>query len=92
MHTLSRLAGTLAFPVLLAGCVGVAAPVEPAAAYYAPVPVVLQPGAAAQPLPASAYGATCAAGVYQCTLAVAGPIGGSCSCPGIGAPSYGVIH
>ena len=42
--------------------------------------------------PAQAYGTFCAAGAYQCQLAQTGPIGSPCACPGIGAPSYGVIR
>ncbi len=34
----------------------------------------------------------CVAGFYQCQLAEAGPIGSPCACPGLGAPSYGVIR
>ncbi len=34
----------------------------------------------------------CAAGFYQCVLPVAGPAGSPCACPGLGAPSYGVIR
>ena len=47
-----------------------------------------------EPLPAGqVYNSQqCAAGFYQCTLAVAGPVGSPCACPGLGAPSYGVIH
>ena len=40
--------------------------------------------------PAPAYGPTCDAGVYVCPAA--GPPGAPCSCPGIGAPSYGVVR
>ena len=39
-----------------------------------------------------AYGAICYAGPYQCALPASGPIGSSCTCPGLGAPSYGTIH
>ena len=42
--------------------------------------------------PQLAYGANCAAGIYQCQLAQSGPIGSPCACPGLGAPSYGVIR
>ena len=73
-------------------------------AYYAPPPppVVATPPdyTSASPPPvvygappqATAYGATCYAGVYICQLPQAGPIGAGCSCPGIGAPSYGTIR
>ena len=35
-------------------------------------------------------GQTCYAGVYICP--VAGPYGAPCSCPALGAPSFGVIR
>ena len=34
----------------------------------------------------------CFAGFYQCVLPQAGPIGSPCSCPGLGAPSFGSIR
>ncbi len=43
----------------------------------------------AQPNP---YGYVCYAGFYQCTLPAQYPVGSQCSCPGIGAPSYGTVH
>lgn len=47
----------------------------------------------AGPAPAGApYGTYCAAGNYQCQLAQSGPVGAPCACPGLGAPSYGLIH
>lgn len=42
--------------------------------------------------PAVPYSAMCYAGVYTCQLPVAGPVGSGCSCPGLGAPSYGQIR
>ena len=42
--------------------------------------------------PAVPYGVMCYAGAYTCQLPVAGPVGSGCSCPGIGAPSYGSIR
>ena len=36
-------------------------------------------------------GTTCAAGNYVCPVAP-GPLGAQCSCPGLGAPSFGVIR
>lgn len=38
------------------------------------------------------YSAMCYAGVYTCQLPNAGPVGAGCSCPGLGAPSYGSIR
>jgi hypothetical protein len=34
----------------------------------------------------------CSAGFYQCVLPQAGQVGTPCACPGLGAPSYGVIR
>ena len=41
--------------------------------------------------PVEVAGATCYAGFYVCP-AVPGPPGAPCSCPGIGAPSYGTTR
>ena len=38
------------------------------------------------------HGSMCYAGNYTCQLSVAGPVGSGCSCPGLGAPSYGSIR
>jgi hypothetical protein len=47
-----------------------------------------------QPLPPGSVvlSQQCAAGFYQCVLPQAGPVGTPCACPGLGAPSYGVIR
>lgn len=39
-----------------------------------------------------AMGRQCEAGIYSCTLPRAAALGSRCSCPGLGAPSYGVVH
>jgi hypothetical protein len=39
-----------------------------------------------------AYGATCYAGVYVCPAPSSTAIGAGCSCPALGAPSYGTVH
>ena len=44
------------------------------------------------PQVAAGYGYVCAAGVYQCRLAEQVPIGSRCSCPGLGAPSFGTVQ
>ncbi len=81
---LGRLAAVCAVGGLTAGCVGVAAPVTqpvgygPAAPVYAPASIT--------------YGGQCFAGPYRCRLSAIGPIGNPCTCPGIGAPSYGRIR
>ncbi len=36
-------------------------------------------------------GTTCSAGAYVCQVAP-GPLGAQCSCPGLGAPSFGVVR
>ena len=36
-------------------------------------------------------GATCVAGAYVCQVPP-GPVGAQCSCPGLGAPSFGAIR
>ncbi len=40
---------------------------------------------------AAGYGYVCHAGFYQCTLPQQVPLGSRCSCPGLGAPSYGRV-
>lgn len=82
MPTLSVIlpAGALALLVGLGGCTGMPTVAQP----YQPVAVVA---------PGSTYiGTQCVAGAYQCVLPAAGPLGTPCSCPGLGAPSYGVIR
>jgi hypothetical protein len=41
---------------------------------------------------ATPYGATCYAGIYTCGAAPRSHVGSVCSCPGIGAPSYGSVQ
>ncbi len=65
----------------LAGCVGAPAP-------YAGPPAGYGQG----PRGPVAYGSTCSAGVYTCALAQNLPLGAPCSCPGLGAPSYGNVR
>jgi hypothetical protein len=67
----------------LAGCVGAPTSYGPG---YGP------PGYAQRPGGPVAYGATCSAGVYTCALAQGRPLGTPCSCPGLGAPSYGNVR
>jgi len=38
------------------------------------------------------YGRTCYAGVYTCLAPDQTHVGSVCSCPGLGAPSYGSVH
>jgi hypothetical protein len=44
------------------------------------------------PQVAEGYGYVCAAGVYQCRLPQQVRVGEHCSCPGLGAPSFGYVH
>jgi len=61
--------------------------------YYAPPPAVPAPPVTAPPPTAAVpYGSTCFAGVYVCPLARPQPVGSDCSCPGLGAPSYGMVR
>ena len=41
---------------------------------------------------APGYGYVCHAGVYTCQLPQQVPLGAQCTCPGIGAPSYGTVN
>jgi hypothetical protein len=65
----------------------------PPAAYYppaqTPVPQAQSDTASHGPV---AYGAMCYAGVYNCAAAPKSPVGSGCTCPGIGAPSYGRVY
>lgn len=58
----------------------------PVAGCVATVPAQPSPGAAA------GYGYTCYAGVYVCRLPQQLPAGTRCSCPGLGAPSFGTVR
>jgi hypothetical protein len=62
----------------LAGCEG-------APTAYGPPPGYGRPGP-------QAYGTSCSAGVYSCALPRAAALGSACSCPGLGAPSYGNVR
>ena len=99
-RNVSRTAAGLAL-VGLAGCIGAPAP-GPVA--YTPAPVVTNPAyatpgysqgsgyAPTAPVQAAAYGVTCYAGVYTCQLPQQLPVGTQCSCPGLGAPSFGNVR
>ena len=41
---------------------------------------------------APGYGYHCYAGAYMCRLPQQVPVGQQCTCPGIGAPSYGTVR
>ncbi|QDH24224.1 hypothetical protein D5366_01900 [Neokomagataea tanensis] len=42
--------------------------------------------------PVAGYGYSCKAGIYSCKLPTKVPLATPCSCPGIGAASYGNVH
>jgi hypothetical protein len=46
----------------------------------------------ANPPPNTPLGSRCSAGVYSCAALPGSHVGTGCSCPGIGAPSYGVVQ
>lgn len=73
----------------LSACVGAAAP-GPVA--YTPGYAPPNTGTYTPPVQNVAYGVTCYAGVYTCQLQQQLPVGAQCSCPGLGAPSYGNVR
>ena len=96
----------LACAAAVSGCVGAAAP-GPAYGYGQPYPAPYQQAPVQQgyeqpryeqpqgyaPAPQQvALGERCFAGVYTCALPQALPVGAQCSCPGLGAPSYGNVR
>ena len=46
----------------------------------------------AAPVAPTGLGSTCYAGAYVCQLAQQVPVGSQCTCPGVGAPSYGDVR
>ena len=70
-----------------AGCAGQPGAIALPRAYAAPPP----PGVPVRAVPV-AYGGTCSAGPYTCALPAEAPLGSECSCPGLGAPSYGRVR
>ncbi len=53
---------------------------------------VAPPPGGGSPGAAPGYGYTCYAGVYVCHTQTQIPVGAPCSCPGLGAPSYGRVQ
>ncbi len=83
----------LAALIGLAGCVGAPAP-GPVSGYppaYGQPAYAQPPGYGGSPQEV-AVGGRCYAGVYTCALPQALPVGAQCSCPGLGAPSYGNVR
>jgi hypothetical protein len=71
----------------------------PPPVYYGPPPVAYAPPPVAYDAPPPGYtpappgyGGTCYAGAYTCAASPNLPPGSQCSCPGIGAPSYGTVQ
>ena len=85
MHNTPVRLATGAVLLALAGCIPVPVPI--------PVgyPVSYAPEPAPVPTAAGYVGTTCGAGFYVCQVPP-GPVGRECSCPGLGAPSFGVIR
>ena len=44
------------------------------------------------PQGAAVSGQSCLAGFYQCVLPQPSQVGAPCSCPGLGAPSFGTVR
>jgi hypothetical protein len=61
----------------------------PAAPAYTPIPQDSQNKASQANAP---YGSTCYAGFYVCPAPSSTHVGSGCSCPGLGAPSYGTVR
>ncbi len=92
MFNIRLIRPSLALGALMAlgGCYSVAGAVGPVP--YAPVsPVVGAAGTASAGQVVGYVGTTCKAGFYICQVP-RGPIGAECSCPGLGAPSFGTIR
>ncbi len=89
MPTIARFAAAAGVLGLLSGCVGVPTTDQPISS--APY-VAAAPNGYVGATPVVAIGYQCYAGAYVCNLPAAGPIGTGCSCPGIGAPSFGSIR
>lgn len=61
----------------------------PPAPAYTPIPQDSQAKASQANVP---YGSTCYAGFYVCRAQPSTHVGTGCSCPGLGAPSYGSVR
>ncbi len=85
MRVTLRLTATAGLLLVLAGCYGAPATEQPIVA-GAPA------NATVGGVPVVVAGYKCYAGAYICNLPQPGPVGTGCSCPGIGAPSYGTVR
>jgi hypothetical protein len=92
MFEASLVRPALAFGALLAlsGCYTVPGAVGPVP--IVPASPVVERGRAGSDARLVGYaGTTCSAGFYICQVPL-GPVGSPCSCPAIGAPSFGTIR
>ena len=92
MFRLAMVRPAVALGALLAlgGCYSVPGAVGPMP--YAPTsPVLGAAGTASAGQVVGYVGTTCKAGFYICQVPP-GPAGAECSCPGLGAPSFGAIR
>ena len=92
LAALSIRIGLLGASLALSACIAPPAAVyseQPPVQSYSTQPFTQQ----SYPAPAAQYFATfCAAGAYQCPVPQGTPVGTSCACSGIGAPSYGAAR
>ena len=76
-------------PYYAPGYYGPPAYAPPPPVSYAPPPAAPAPQMSQADAP---LGTTCYAGVYVCRAPAQAHVDSGCSCPGIGAPSYGVVR
>jgi len=81
---------SIALALALGGCYSVSG-ARGLLPYVPAHPVVGTAGAASSNRVVGYAGTTCKAGFYICQVPQ-GPVGSSCSCPGLGAPSFGTIR
>jgi hypothetical protein len=92
-YTARRVVAALALAASVAGCSGTASPVGPGPAPYAgPVASPYAAPPVGYPAASAPYGSMCYAGPYVCRMQESAPLGSSCTCPGLGAPSYGQVR
>lgn len=99
MTNFGRVATRLSVPAALAAMLALSGCVAPTASIYAdpapPSQVYTQPYTPTPYTPqpyAPAFATFCSAGAYQCAIPQGTPVGTSCACSGIGAPSYGTAQ
>jgi len=90
IQPLIRPALALGAVLTLSGCYSAPGAVGPLP-YVPASPVVGREGTASAGQVVGYAGTTCNAGFYICQVPP-GPVGSPCSCPGLGAPSFGTIR